>query len=197
MYCAHCGTQVESLAAKCPSCGKPASGAPPPSSGGASPAVVVAVVVGSVLVVVMIMGILAAIAVPNLINAINRGRQKRTMLDMKSLGAAIEAYAGDNNQYPSAATMPELATALEPKYLSPLPQLDGWRRPLSYACWQESPASGGCDTYRIVSAGRDGIFEQPAPRDYDEAGEPTTDFDDDIVYGNGTFLRYPEGISGR
>ncbi|MCJ7753957.1 MAG: prepilin-type N-terminal cleavage/methylation domain-containing protein, partial [Thermoanaerobaculales bacterium] len=31
------------------------------------------------LIVVAIIGIIAAIAIPNLLNAINRGRQKRTM----------------------------------------------------------------------------------------------------------------------
>ena len=36
-------------------------------------------------------GTIAAIAIPNLINAINRGRQKRTMVDMRTIGAAVEA----------------------------------------------------------------------------------------------------------
>ncbi|OYV98709.1 MAG: hypothetical protein B7Z68_00255, partial [Acidobacteria bacterium 21-70-11] len=36
------------------------------------------------LIVVAIIGIIAAIAIPNLLNAINRGRQKRTMADMRS-----------------------------------------------------------------------------------------------------------------
>ena len=37
------------------------------------------------LIVVAIIGIIAAIAIPNLLSAINRGRQKRTMADMRSV----------------------------------------------------------------------------------------------------------------
>ena len=47
------------------------------------------------LVVIAIIGILAAIAVPNLLNAVQRGKQKRTMSDMRALATAIEAYAVD------------------------------------------------------------------------------------------------------
>ena len=54
------------------------------------------------LIVVAIIGIIAAIAIPNLLNAIQRGKQKRTMADMRAVGTAVEAYAVDNNFYPAA-----------------------------------------------------------------------------------------------
>ena len=53
------------------------------------------------LIVVAIIGIIAAIAIPNLLNAINRGRQKRTMADIRTIGTAVEAYAVDKSFYPS------------------------------------------------------------------------------------------------
>ena len=56
------------------------------------------------LIVVAIIGIIAAIAIPNLLNAIDRGKQKRTMADMRSIGTAMESFAVDNNVYPVAAT---------------------------------------------------------------------------------------------
>ena len=49
------------------------------------------------LIVVAIIGIIAAIAIPNLLNAINRGRQKRSMADIRTIGTAVEAYAVDNS----------------------------------------------------------------------------------------------------
>jgi prepilin-type N-terminal cleavage/methylation domain-containing protein len=52
------------------------------------------------LIVIAIIGILAAIAIPNLLNAVQRGKQKRTMSDMRALATAVEAYAVDNNTYP-------------------------------------------------------------------------------------------------
>ena len=45
------------------------------------------------LIVIAIIGILAAIAIPNLLNAVQRGKQKRTMSDMRALSTAIEAFA--------------------------------------------------------------------------------------------------------
>jgi general secretion pathway protein G len=55
------------------------------------------------LIVIAIIGILAAIAIPNLLNAVQRGKQKRTMSDMRALATAVEAYAVDNNNYPAAS----------------------------------------------------------------------------------------------
>src|SRR5437879_282691 len=62
------------------------------------------------LIVIAIIGILAAIAIPNLLNAVQRGRQKRTMSDMRALATAIESYSVDNNNYPSASCSPNSFT---------------------------------------------------------------------------------------
>src|SRR5258705_13990491 len=55
------------------------------------------------LIVVAIIGIIVAIAIPNLLNAIQRGRQKRSMGDLRTIGTGIEAYAIDFNTYPPGA----------------------------------------------------------------------------------------------
>ena len=55
------------------------------------------------LIVIAIIGILAAIAIPNLLNAVQRGRQKRTMGDMRALALAIESYNVDNAMLPTAS----------------------------------------------------------------------------------------------
>ena len=69
------------------------------------------------LIVVAIIGIIAAIAIPNLLNAIHRGRQKRTMSDMRTVGTAIGGLAGAlgtafQMRYERAADSPELTTVL-------------------------------------------------------------------------------------
>src|SRR5260370_28983707 len=91
------------------------------------------------LIVIAIIGILAAIAIPNLLNAVQRGKQKRSMSDMRAMATAVEAYAVDNNLYPTAActTSPftnraynQLTTAsftqLTTYYIPPPPHHDGW-----------------------------------------------------------------------
>src|SRR5258706_13316471 len=107
-YCAYCGNAVEAVSyAPCPRCGNPSNGAPRPAAGtqtATNPAVVVVIVVGVGLVVVAIAGILAAIAVPNLLTAMQRSKQKRTLADIRTLGAPPGAYASNNNnEYPKGA----------------------------------------------------------------------------------------------
>ncbi len=52
------------------------------------------------LIVVAIIAILAAIAVPNFLEAQVRSKVSRTKSDMRSLATAIEAYSVDNNRVP-------------------------------------------------------------------------------------------------
>lgn len=52
------------------------------------------------LIVVAIIAILAAIAVPNFLEAQTRSKVSRTATDMRSVAVAIEAYRVDNNDYP-------------------------------------------------------------------------------------------------
>ena len=80
------------------------------------------------LIVVAIIGIIAAIAIPNLLNAIDRGKQKRTMADLRSIGTAVESFAVDNNVYPVAATPAASKTIVETgAYMKTMPSADGWQ----------------------------------------------------------------------
>jgi len=146
------------------------------------------------LIVIAIIGILAAIAIPNLLNAVQRGKQKRTMSDMRALATAVEAYAVDNNNYPAAAcnagiftggTYATLAltsfTNLTPTYIAQPPRSDGWGRFMSYATDATS------NNYAIRSLGRDNSVGGTV-----NCGT-TTNFNDDIIYSDGTFVQWPEG----
>src|SRR5438270_9003116 len=86
------------------------------------------------LIVVAIIGILAAIAIPNLLTAMQRSKQKRTMADMRTIATAWEARATDINRYNAAGvtvptasvTIANLTTFLSPTYVKTFPQHDGW-----------------------------------------------------------------------
>src|SRR5438477_536874 len=54
------------------------------------------------LVVVAIIGIIAAIAIPNLLYAVQRAKQRRTMLDMKNIAMAWEARNTELSRYNAA-----------------------------------------------------------------------------------------------
>ena len=130
------------------------------------------------LIVVAIIGIIAAIAIPNLLNAIDRGKQKRTMADMRSIGTAIESYAVDNNVYPVAASNTVLAGLVEPIYIKKMPLVDGWNGPYQVA--------SVTTTYTVHSFGKDGTGTTCT------AG-PTQLFNDEICFVAGQFIRYPQG----
>ena len=148
------------------------------------------------LIVIAIIGILAAIAIPNLLNAVQRGKQKKTMADMRTLATAVEAYAVDNNDYPTAScptgSFSAEGTALDsgsftdltPTYIAQLPGKegrDGWGNPFYYNV--SNPAT----QYNIRSRGRDNSVQASL------LCGTTTNFNDDIVYTDGTFVEWPEG----
>ena len=57
------------------------------------------------LIVVAIIGILAAIAVPNFLNAQIRAKIARVEADLKAMATAIEMYRMDNNAYPDSCSL--------------------------------------------------------------------------------------------
>jgi len=136
------------------------------------------------LIVVAIIGIIAAIAIPNLINAIQRGRQKRTMADIRTIGTAIMAYATDFVSFPKAAMNGDvslLQTYIIPTFIQKMPANDGWGRPI----YVNNDATG--TSFTVYSTGRSGSGVVGA------AGA-TTNFDQGIDFSNGTFLQWPEGM---
>jgi type II secretion system protein G len=152
------------------------------------------------LIVVAIIGILAAIAIPNLLTAMQRSKQKRSMADMRSLATAWEARATDMNKYNAAAdalgsattpvTGPQLTTFLTPTYIKILPAKDGWGVNYEYAADQAFGGPTAAQTYMIRSYGKDGLKDAAA-------GGPTTQFDCDIIYSQGSFTQFPEGVQSQ
>jgi general secretion pathway protein G len=149
------------------------------------------------LIVVAIIGILAAIAIPNLLTAMQRAKQKRTMADIRAIATAWEARATDMNAYSAAGatfnfggmTLTPSFTAmiglLTPTYIKSLPQKDGWGDNYGFKM-DGSPAQA----YAIRSLGKDNTQEGTTYT----VGKATGTFDCDIVYSNGSFIQWPEGM---
>jgi type II secretion system protein G len=152
------------------------------------------------LIVVAIIGILAAIAIPNLLTAMQRAKQKRTMADMRAIATAWEARATDMNTYAAAGTATgqtftfwstavtfnSILGLLTPTYIKSMPQNDGWGRPYDFSMDTATPPQA----YAIRSFGKDGI---PQGNTF-QIGTTTQNFDCDIVYSNGSFIQWPEGM---
>jgi type II secretion system protein G len=133
------------------------------------------------LIVVAIIGIISAVALPNLLNAIDKSKQKKSMSDLRTIGTAVEAYATDTALYPmSMASWAALKPIVDPYFIRMPPDADGWSNG-----WDASTASTGSD-YTLASYGKDGILGS-------RPGGQTTDFNCDIVFSHGQFFQWPEG----
>ena len=152
------------------------------------------------LIVVAIIGILAAIAIPNLLTAMQRSRQKRTMADMRTIATAWEARATDVNQYsaagvsfpaPGTSITASLKGDLEPTYVKSTPVYDGWS-----VAFNVGTSTDG-NSYSIASAGANKTFEMAGTTTVADADMTTGNFDCDIIYSDGTFVVYPEGVQSQ
>lgn len=154
------------------------------------------------LVVIAIIGILAAIAIPNLLMAIQRAKQRRTMVDIRNMATAWEARNSDAGRYNAAGqangiegadqriTTADLQSILTPTYTRTIPANDAWGTPFQmYADQPFGSATRKANVYAIISGGKDGIIEG------DPTAGPFTNYDCDIVYSNGVFLSYPDGLT--
>jgi type II secretory pathway pseudopilin PulG len=132
-------------------------------------------------------GIVAAIAIPNLLTALSKGKQKATMGDMKSAAMAIESYIVDNYKAPEAKTFAELSPILSPFYIKVLPLKDAWGNDFHYY----HGTGDKQDEYAIGSGGKDGVFNG-----WDQTGfywvTTVKGFDNDIIFANGQFVYGPK-----
>ncbi|MBI4169327.1 MAG: type II secretion system protein GspG, partial [Acidobacteria bacterium] len=132
-------------------------------------------------IVVAIIGIIAAVAIPNLLNALDKSKQKRSMSDLRTISTAVEAYAVDASAYPlGMGSWAALKPIIDPYFIKDPPNADGWS-----TTWEAGTTANG-STYTITSLGKDA---QTSSR----GGGITVDFNCDIVFSNGRFFQWPEG----
>ena len=121
------------------------------------------------LIVIAIIGILAAILIPNLLDAMEKAKQKRTVAEMRITGTAMFAWLSDEvgaaaagalvtsvdiSQY-KAIDQDALRDLLTPQYIETIPVLDGWKVKFQYFLDPTNPLNqqvmliGSPDTSRI------------------------------------------------
>jgi type II secretion system protein G len=140
------------------------------------------------LIVVAIIGIIAAIAIPNLLVAMQKGRQKSTMADMTSIGGAIESYLVDWAIAPASGATD--VTALNqswfcPFYIKLFPLQDGWNTTFAY----QAGEGMDFDFYSVMSWGKNKFDDGMAAGEYPVL--TLSDFNNDLIYCNGRFTLSP------
>ncbi len=161
------------------------------------------------LIVVAIIGIIAAILIPNLIDALQKAKQKRTVADIRTIGTAWMSWltdaagasaAGSSATYTwlsSSYTHSNMVSLLRPSntffYMQDIPQRDGWGTDIQFAfIGTTANLLSGSQVMAMRSLGRD---KSASGTTYTPGAFIATDYDQDIVWADGYFVRYPSGSS--
>jgi type II secretion system protein G len=160
------------------------------------------------LIVVAIIGILAALLIPNALSAIQKAKQKGTMKDINSIAIALTDYSTDKGQTPpqSGALVAgsSFYTALSGLYVRVLPQNDQWGTAFRIfdgsagdSCGYSGVTGCGSDDFVVASYGRDKIVTtiaynplQPTTAYFDVTG--MSSFNEDLVIWNGSWIHVPK-----
>ena len=161
------------------------------------------------LIVVAILGILAALLIPNAITAIQKAKQKSTMKDITVICTGIADYITDNGIAPTSPSGAYTATdalygALSPFYIKVLPITDQWGTGFNIWCGVVAygiPAPVGADDFLVASFGRGGVQESwsfiaTSPEDGMMVVSKGEHFERDLVMWNGSWIRGPRTSAG-
>ena len=175
---------------------------PPGAAGGAAvksgrgPGCAIAAICLVALVVLglPVVGIVAAIAIPNFFDAKSRAQRVSTIADLRAISAAVEASRLATGALPSEGPIETVLAELRAHAAGDLPAVDAWGHPLRYSCWSDFGLPD-CTNYAVLSPGRDGVFEHDHPRKYFEEPEPslvgTARYDADLLVVDGVVVRDP------
>jgi len=200
MNCAKCGAEISEAAKFCEKCGFPTAGKKPTHN---KALIWIIAIVSTLFVFIIILGIVAALVIPNLVTATQKAKHKAAMVDIHVISQAIESYLVDNGTVPAQDGAYEINSdfydALSPSYVINLPIDDQWGNNILVYCGTACDGrygitGSGMDDFIVVSLGRDGImedweFDGNAPESGLFVLTGMGDFDKDIVIWNGSWIR--------
>ena len=157
------------------------------------------------LIVVAIIGIIAAILIPNLLDALQKAKQKRTVGDIRNIGSAWFSWlqdqsgaaaagqstynwAGLDTDIDAAGLKARLFISNTMFYIQEVPVRDAWGNDFDY---QTADRTDDPQYMGIRSPGRGDSFEGTS---YTMGPFIATDYNKDIVWADGFFVAYPAGV---
>jgi len=164
------------------------------------------------LIVVAIIGILAALLIPNALAAIQKAKQKGTMKDVNTIAVAMtdwitdKAFAPDWSAGPVDSDNATIVTDLSPFYIKAFPRRDQWGN--DFVIFTRASANGqygiayadgadfGNDEFIVASNGRNGTegemtYDPAAPAGGLYTVMAMVDFDKELVVWNGSWVIGP------
>lgn len=169
------------------------------------------------LIVVAIIGILAALLIPNAMSALQKAKQKGTVKDINTIATAMLDYATDHGNVPAhskqiTGNTDAIVTSLQGMYVKVFPQKDQWGNYFVVNTRDEITSDfgiqlaqgeqAGADDFVVGSYGRDGIPTSDYQYDPSDPSkglyEVSTmkDFNNDIANWNGNLVVGPKTLGG-
>ena len=160
------------------------------------------------LIVVAIIGIIAAILIPNLLDALQKAKQRRAMTDMHVIGTAWMSWLTDTAGAAAAGrgsgavkevnfsevfdvvTHEEMLETLVPRFAIEIPAQDPWYADYEFRA-SENPLATNFP-FGMRSPGADNTFDGDT---YQQGKFIATDYNQDIVWAAGYFVRHPGGVA--
>jgi prepilin-type N-terminal cleavage/methylation domain-containing protein len=157
------------------------------------------------LIVVAIIGIIAALLIPNFLDALQKAKQKRTVADERNTGTAMFSWLTDQlgaaaagsaatqvaiADYATGAltTSTAVAGVLVPQYTQSVPDLDGWKTAYLYRL----KTGNNVLAPQVMLIGSGGRDRSTVAGTYTVGAFDPTDYDEDIVWADGFFVRWPQ-----
>ena len=158
------------------------------------------------LIVIAIIGILAALLIPNALAAIQKAKQKGTMKDINTIATACVDYITDHGLAPDAGSQNGPMTAnfilaLNGFYIKVVPYTDQWGGSFQVWCGTintsyQNVSGTGVDDFVVASQGRNQGFDNiaylpttPSTAYFTISG--MSDFNKDLVNWNGSWVAAP------
>ena len=154
------------------------------------------------LIVVAIIGIIAALLIPNFLDALQKAKQKRTVADIRNIGTAEMSWLTDQIAAASAGltntvivtdytvkSQGDLANLLVPQYIQEVPTKDGWKAAMDYYL------TTNFSQKKIMLTRSYGQKSSADGSTYTAGAFEPTDYEQDIVWADGFFVRWPQKVS--
>jgi len=160
------------------------------------------------LIVIAIIGIIAALLIPNFLDALNKAKQKKDMSTMRNTGeawfswytdlfagaAAAGATSGQTITLPASYGYGNLQNDLVPQYMQTLEKVDAWGTSFKFyratTLTDVMKTTAGTASIAMSGAGRGGSYSAGtavAVTTFDP-----TEYTQDLVWADGQFIRYPK-----
>lgn len=145
------------------------------------------------LIVIAIIGIIAAIAIPNILMALGKSKQKGTMADCKQVSTGLASWLTDHGTFTGSIASASTSEALNGVtgftfHMKKVPFRDGWGNDI----FLDVTSNG--DEFSVGSAGKPAGSSVSAPN-WASTGfyevSRLDDFERAIVYDEGTFAYGP------